>query len=57
MSREQTGDLPIIEITRHRYTKSYGDGSPRGFCRCGEEKDSIVHDDDLEEFKGENVWE
>jgi len=27
----------------HRYTKSYGDGSPRGICRCERPKDDPIH--------------
>ena len=27
----------------HPYTKSYGDGSPRGYCRCGKAKDDPIH--------------
>lgn len=40
---------------KHRYTKSYGDGSPRGFCRCGKPKDDIVHCENAPEFEG-NVY-
>lgn len=27
----------------HPYTKCYGDGSPRGICRCGQPKDHPIH--------------
>ena len=29
---------------RHPYTKSNGDGSPRGYCRCGRCKADPLHD-------------
>lgn len=29
----------------HPYTKCYGDGSPRGICRCGKPKDHTIHKD------------
>ena len=27
----------------HPYTKCYGDGSPRGYCRCGRAKEDKIH--------------
>ena len=40
---------------KHKYTKCWGDGSPRGFCRCGKEKENIIHDEQEKEFEG-NVY-
>ena len=31
------------KLELHSYTKSYGDGTPRGFCRCGKSKTDLVH--------------
>lgn len=36
---------------KHKYTKSYGDGSPRGYCRCGLPRESEIHDDSYPQTK------
>ena len=41
---------------KHRYTKSWGDGSPRGFCCCGKPKEDIIHsDENAPEFEGNDA--
>lgn len=40
----------------HKYTKSYGDGSPRNHCRCGRNRSDPIHSDDTKpEYNGELI--
>ena len=45
------GGVSGMSWKKHKYTKSYGDGSPRGYCRCGLPKEHELHDDSYPETK------
>lgn len=40
-----------MDWKKHKYTKCYGDGSPRGYCRCGLPKENEIHNDKYPETK------